>query len=106
MGGNLAAMPKVLILIMNKETEKKWIWFFIYTKLYADWCGIRRFFLSSSIVFGYIFSFLDFFFRGGGGSLVNVRQNRNEVFAKGFLVTKNYVMELINKKSVGRQDEY
>lgn len=81
--------------------------FLIYTKLYAD-CDVALdgFFLSSSIVFGYIFSFLDFFWEGVGVSLVNVRQKRNEVFAKGFLVTKNYVMELINKKLVGRQDEY
>lgn len=99
-------MPKVLILIMNKEMEKMNFWFFLFILNYMQTViGIRRvFFLSSSIVFGYIFSFLDFFL--WGGSLVNVRQNRNEVFAKGFLVTKNYVMELINKKSVGRQDEY
>lgn len=65
-------------------------------------------FFYHQVLFSGIFSHSLIFFLGGGGgvSLVNVRQNRNEVFAKGFLVTKNYVMELINKKSVGRQDEY
>lgn len=62
----MAAMPKVLILIMNKEMEKKNFCFFIYTKLYADCDVALDGFLSSSIVFGYIFSFLDFFLGGGG----------------------------------------
>lgn len=60
----MAAMPKVLILIMNKEMEKMKFCFFIYTKLYADCDVALDGFLSSSIVFGYIFSFLDFSFRG------------------------------------------
>lgn len=99
-------MPKVLILIINKEMEKMNFCFFIYTKLYAD-CDVALdgFFFYHQVLFSGIFSHSLIFF-WGGGSLVNVRQNRNEVFAKGFLVTKNYVMELINKKSVGRQDEY
>lgn len=103
--GNLAAMPKVLILIINKEMEKMNFCFFIYTKIYADCDVALDGFFYHQVLFSGIFSHSLIFFLGGV-SLVNVRQNRNEVFAKGFLVTKNYVMELINKKSVGRQDEY
>lgn len=106
MVGNLAAMPKVLILIINKEMEKMNFCFFIYTKIYAD-CDVA---LDGFFIIKYCFRvyFLIpwFFLRGDFLWLTYGRQNRNEVFAKGFLVTKNYVMELINKKSVGRQDEY
>lgn len=90
MGGNLAAMPKVLILIMNKEMEKmNFCFFFIYTKLYAD-CDVALdgVFFYHQVLFSGIFSHsLIFFFWGGVLWLTYEGQNRNQVFAKGFLVT-------------------
>lgn len=58
-------MPKVLILIINKEMEKMNFCFFIYTKIYADCDVALDGFFIIKYIFGYIFSFLDFFLGGG-----------------------------------------
>lgn len=69
--GNLAAMPKVLILIINKEMEKMNFCFFIYTKIYADCDVALDGFFYHQVLFSGIFSHSLIFFKGGF-SLVNV----------------------------------
>lgn len=64
--GNLAAMPKVLILIINKEMEKMNFCFFIYTKIYADCDVALDGFFYHQVLFSGIFSHSLIFFLGGG----------------------------------------
>lgn len=70
MGGNLAAMPKVLILIMNKETEKnEFDFLFILNYMQTD-VALDGFFYHQ-VLFSGIFSH-SLIFLLGGFSLVNV----------------------------------